>query len=152
MSIKKIQILFFISAIGIFSSLLTAQEEAFLQEKDGRNSESVIHSIFNEIESGISSGDVSSISRFFSGQIYLNLSNGTTGYYSSNQAYYVLEDFFKNYQETAFSFDNVQLDEANPYGTGGYQYIFKGKHETAQVYISLKHVGKNWKITQITIN
>jgi len=152
MSIKKIQILILISVIGIFSSLLQAQEEASLQGQNEQNYENAVHSVFNEIESGISSGRVSLISRFFSAQIYLNLSNGTTGYYSSNQAYYVLEDFFKNYQVTSFSLDNIQTDETNPFATGGYQYIFKGKHETAQVYVSLKHVGKKWKITQITIN
>lgn len=109
-------------------------------------------SIFREIENGISSGNIGMISKYLSAQTYLNLSNGISGYYSSNQAYYVLEGFLKLYRVTDFSFDNIHTDENNPFATGTYNYLFRGKHETNEVYISLKQIGKRWKITQITIN
>jgi hypothetical protein len=64
----------------------------------------------------------------------------------------VLEDFFKVYRVTAFRFDNIQSDSNNPYATGQYQFDYRGKRDIAQVYIALKKTGKNWKITQITIN
>ncbi len=116
------------------------------------NTQSESYRIFTEISSGISSQDVESIARYFSSQTYLSLSNGISGYYSSNQAYYVLEDFFKVYRVTSFRFDNVQTDSNNPYATGEYQFEYRGKRDLAQVYISLKKTGKNWKISQITIN
>ena len=51
--------------------------------------------IFREIESGVKEGNVERISKYFGQQTYFSFSNGTNGYYSSNQAFYVLEDFFK---------------------------------------------------------
>ncbi len=107
---------------------------------------------FNQIENGIASGRVSELVEYLSPQTYLSLSNGISGYYSSNQAYYVLEDFFRSYQVTGFRFDDLQIEEGNVYGTGKYQFVMRGKREVAQVYISLKHAGKKWKITQLTIN
>jgi hypothetical protein len=111
-----------------------------------------VQNIFSEIESGVNSRNVSSISGFLSPQTYLSLSNGNSGYYSSNQAYYVLEDFFKIYQVISCRLKHVQLDETNPYATGIYTYDLKGKREKAQVYISLKKSAGTWKISQITIN
>lgn len=118
--------------------------------KTSKQSES--HKVFSEISDGIANQDVESVARYFSSQTYLSLSNGISGYYSSNQAYYVLEDFFKIYRVTAFRFDNIQTDSNNPYATGQYQFDYRGKRDIAQVYIALKKTGKNWKITQITIN
>ncbi|MHB1686593.1 MAG: DUF4783 domain-containing protein [Ignavibacteriaceae bacterium] len=149
---KRFQILLLMGTLGIFSSLLIAQENESTNKTDGRRIQNSALFVFNEIEKGISSGKVAAISKYFSSQTYLNLSNGITGYYSSNQAYYVLEDFFKNCQVTSFDYDAIHADEENPFATGIYRYLFKGKHESAEVYISLKHVGKKWKITQITIN
>ncbi len=122
----------------------------FNSKDNGKQSES--YRIFSDISSGISNQDVESIARYFSSQTYLSLSNGISGYYSSNQAYYVLEDFFKIYRVTAFRFENIQSDSNNPYATGEYQFEYRGKRDLAQVYIALKKSGKNWKITQITIN
>lgn len=116
------------------------------------NKQSESFRVFSDIGTGISGQDVESIARYFSSQTYLSLSNGISGYYSSNQAYYVLEDFFKIYRVTAFRFDNIQSDSNNPYATGEYQFEYRGKRDLAQVYIALKKTGKNWKITQITIN
>lgn len=116
------------------------------------NKQSESYRVLSDIGTGISGQDVESIARYFSSQTYLSLSNGISGYYSSNQAYYVLEDFFKIYRVTAFRFDNIQSDSNNPYATGEYQFEYRGKRDLAQVYIALKKTGKNWKITQITIN
>jgi len=108
--------------------------------------------VFSDISRGIANQDVEAIASYFSSQTYLSLSSGINGYYSSNQAYYVLEDFFKIYRVAAFRFNNIQTDSNNPYATGEYQFEFRGKRDTAQVYVSLKKAGNKWKITQITID
>lgn len=108
--------------------------------------------VFDEISKGIAGSDVEAIARYFSPQTYLSLSSGISGYYSSNQAFYVLEDFFKVYRVTAFRFDNIQADSNNPYATGEYQFEYRGKRDIAQVYLALKKTGNSWKISQITIN
>lgn len=107
---------------------------------------------FNDIESSIKEGDVSGISKYFGQQTYFSLSNGINGYYSSNQAFYVLEDFFKLYKVTSFKFDHIKNDKNSSYATGRYGYDNRGKRSVAQVYISLKKIGNNWNITQLTIN
>ncbi len=108
--------------------------------------------IFKEIESGIKEAKVSKISKYFGQQTYFSFSTGINGYYSSNQAFYVLEDFFNLYKVTSFKFDYVKVDKTNSHATGTYNYDNKGQRSTAQVYISLKKIGNNWIITQFTIN
>ena len=108
--------------------------------------------IFKEIESAIKNADVNKISKYFGQQTYFSFSNGINGYYSSNQAFYVVEDFFNLYKVTSFKFDYVKVDKTNSHATGTYNYDNKGQRSTAQVYISLKKIGNNWIITQFTIN
>lgn len=108
--------------------------------------------LFYEIESGISKGNIQSISRHLSNQTYFSFFTGVNGYYSSNQAFYVLEDFFKINQVISFRFQNIQTDNNSCYATGVYMYENKGKRSHSQVYLSLMKIGNNWKINQITIN
>jgi hypothetical protein len=136
----------------IFLGSSSAQERNYLNKFDSSKNVAVKQNIFNNIESAISQGNVSALSGYLTSQTYLSLSNGIRGYYSSNQAYYVLEDFFKIYNVTSFRFNNLNSAERTPYATGVYNYVYKGKRNSAQVYISLNKIGKNWKITQITIN
>ncbi|GBD86913.1 hypothetical protein BMS3Abin03_00838 [bacterium BMS3Abin03] len=108
--------------------------------------------ILSKIEKGISNGNISTLSRFLSQQTYLSLLNGVSGYYSSNQAYYVLENFFNEYHVTSFRFDDVNIDKTTTYATGTYYFERKGNRSEAKVYITLKLSGKAWQITQISIN
>jgi hypothetical protein len=145
-------ILPFVFLFTFVNTELFSQENRLVPKNSVTSQRNIVQNIFGEIESGVNSGNVSSISGFLSPQTYFSLSNGTSGYYSSNQAYYVLEDFFKIYQVISCRLKNVQPDETNPYATGVYTYDFKGKREKAQVYISLKKSAGTWKISQITIN
>ena len=108
--------------------------------------------IFKEIESAIKNADVENLSKYFGQQTYFSLSNGTNGYYSNNQAFYVVEDFFNLYKVTSFRFDYVKVDKNNSHATGKYNFDNKGQRSSAQVYISIKKIGTNWIITQFTIN
>ncbi len=144
--------------IGIFflltAAAIYAQENSLLKKFDNssNNRTAAVQLIFTDMEKALSSGNFSSLSTFFCSQTYLSLSNGVSGYYSSNQAYYILEDFFKIYNVTSFRFKNIHAAGSTPYATGIYSFEFKGKKDNAQVYISLKQFGSGWKITQITIN
>lgn len=131
---------------------LTAQEKGFLN-KSGRNIQVVpAQKVFQEIEAAIAAGNTAALSGFLGSQTYFSLASGSSGYYSFNQAFYVLENFFNVYQVRAFRFNNLQAVDNNPYATGIYAYESKGKRDTARVYVSLKLIGNHWKITQITIN
>jgi hypothetical protein len=108
--------------------------------------------ILDEIEKAISSGDVNKVSVYFSSQPYLSFLSGINGYYSSNQAYYILEEFFKEYRVISFAFENRKIEESVCYGTGLYAYEREGKRESAHLYVTLNKVGSKWYITQISAN
>jgi len=116
------------------------------------NQDPQIKQILDKIKTSISSGNIESVSSYLSPQTYLNLSNGISGYYSANQAYYVLEDFLKTSKAISFDFNEISLSGSNPFTTGIYNYEKEGKRGTAHIYIQLRKSKKNWTITQITIN
>ncbi|RPI72951.1 MAG: DUF4783 domain-containing protein [Ignavibacteriales bacterium] len=138
--------------IIFLGGLTSAQENNFLNKLDTNRKAAKIQVIFNQLEDAISQGNVSMLSNYLSPQTYLSLTNGIRGYYSSNQAYYILEDFFKIYNVSSFRVNNLNSSDNTPYATGVYNYEYKGKRNSAKVYISLNKSGANWKITQITIN
>jgi len=106
----------------------------------------------NEIEEGIKEGNVSKLTGYFASQPYISLLSGVNGYYSSNQAYYILEEFFQNYKVVSFKFVNKKFEENVVYGTGEYYYERKGKRESAYLYITINKIGNKWNISQISIN
>lgn len=142
----------FIIIFSFLTRSVSGQEAKFFNKLDSSQRQSITKNVFDEIESGISAGEASSISRFLSGQTFLSFSNGVNGYYSSNQAYYVLEDFFKIYKVISFKLQSIKTEENVPYATGIYYFDHRGKRGAARVYISLNKSGNNWKISQLTIN
>lgn len=136
----------------IFMGSVFAQEKNYLNKFDSGKNVAATQNVFNNIETAISKGNISTLSGYLASQTYLSLSNGIRGYYSSNQAYYILEDYFRIYNVKSFRFDNLNSADNTPYATGVYNYEYKGTRNSAQVYISMNKIGKNWKITQITIN
>jgi hypothetical protein len=146
------QIMPFIIMFFILSSFTAAQDARRLNGLHNQNQRVPAQNVFTQIEEAILNGDVRALAGYLGPQTYFSLTNGKSGYYSSNQAYYVLEDFFKLYRVTSFRLNNIQPVDNNPYATGVYSYELKGKRNNAQVYISLKYAGKNWQISQITIN
>jgi hypothetical protein len=153
MIMKKYLLILFAGFIFLSGNISFAQQNFLYKSSTESNEQnSIANSILNRIGNGLSSGNVTEISSYLNTQTYLSLANGISGYYSSNQAFYVLEDFFNIYKVTSFHFQNVQTNGNLPYATGVYRYYFRGKKDSANVYISLKEVGDTWKITQITIN
>ncbi len=144
--------IFYIIFFAFSLSFTFAQSSKFSNQTKVTVEGNQQESIFKEIELGIKEGNVETISKYFGQQTYFSFSNGINGYYSSNQAFYVLEDFFKIYKVTSFKFEHIKNDKLNSYATGKYNYDNKGQRSTAQVYISIKKVGPNWIITQFTIN
>jgi len=106
--------------------------------------------IFSDIERTFSSGNISLISEYFPSQIYLSLSNGVNGFYSSNQAFYILQDFFLLYQPITFKYTQRSESESG-FATGIFTFENKNKKGTAQVFISVEYSGAKWKISLITI-
>lgn len=142
----------YIILIILLSTISFAQQSNFKPKSYPNRNIQNDSDIFREIENNIQEGNISGLSKYFGQQTYFSFSNGISGYYSSNQAFYVLEDFLKVYKVTSFQFDHIKNDKNNSYATGKYSYDNRGKRSIAQVYISLKKIGNNWNITQLTIN
>lgn len=147
--------LFFNMVIAILllgSNQLIAQEENFKQNLSSGNKVKIQSIIFRDIESGITNNDVKKFSQYFSPQPYISLINGVNGYYSSNQAFYILEKFFNEYRVVTFELEEGKTEGTVSYGKGDYQYEKKGRRESAHLYITLTKSGSKWYITQLSIN
>lgn len=129
-----------------------AQNDHIKRNLNSKTQNIIANSIIDSIETGIANSLPEAISQYLSDQTYLSLLGGVSGYYSSNQVFYILERFFNEYKVLSFAFENIKLNTLIPFATGTYFYEHKGKRSEAEVYITLKLIGKHWKITQLTIN
>ena len=138
--------------IFILGQQIFAQEYPIKSEINSNSQNTVAYEILEEIETGISKTKLSAISPHLSSHIYISFPNGVSSYYSSNQAYYVLENFFKEYNVISFKFDSFNFNTVIPFAKGTYYYEHKGNRSEAKVYLTMKLTGESWKITQISIN
>ena len=146
---KKI-LLFFV----ILSGFIVGNTRGNLVEclSDSATQDVEIYEMIKQIENGFAKSDVSFISPHLGSQVYLSFLNDVSGYYSSNQAYYILEKFLKEYSVITFSFDKIKTDTTTPFATGRYYYEHRGNRAEAKVYLSLKYSNNSWEITQISID
>lgn len=108
--------------------------------------------VFARIEEGFSLGEAEKFSEYLGSQTYASMANGISGYYSANQFFYILQNYFSIYKPINFRIVNSNSKSDNPYASGYYKYESKGIRGTAMVFVSLKLFGSHWKISQITIN
>lgn len=140
--------------VGTYSSEAQVNKLNNNSKSKSRNQTEInlVNSVFNKIEAGLKSGEVNSFSDYFDKRTYLSLSGLNTGYYSTNQAYYLLDNYLNENRPVSFRFSNVSDSTLQPYATGVFNYNKKGVQSSKQVYISLKKFGDSWKISQLTIN
>jgi len=146
---KKIIILFVILILG---QQIFAQKDPIKSDLQTNSQNTMAYEILEEIEIGFSKTKLSAISPHLSSQIYLSFINGVSGYYSANQAYYVLENFINEYKVISFKFDSFNFNTITPFAKGTYYYEHKGNRSEAKVYLTMKLTSQSWKITQISIN
>jgi len=118
---------------------------------EGSGSDSAVSAIFGEIQAGLRSGDVTAFSRFLAKQVYLNLYDIESGFFSDNQALYILKDYFKSRRILSFRFSTISEVEGTPFATGGGTYLHRGNPEILQVYVAMKKSGDRWVITQFSV-
>lgn len=108
--------------------------------------------VFSSIEEGFKKGEVAKFSNYFGRKTYISLFNGVNGYYSTNQVFSVLEDFFEVYRPISFNFYSIKAKTDSPFASGVLRYSAKNSRESAQVFVSLRFAEDKWIITQLTIN
>ncbi len=111
-----------------------------------------IKRIFLKIEEGLMNGDIKLFSEYFSNNTYLSLNNGISGYFSSNQSYYILYDYLVLYKPVNFKFSSANTRNKTPFASGVLKYNYKGSRGSAQVFISVKYAENKWYISQLTMN
>lgn len=107
--------------------------------------------VFDHVRDGLASGNYAMFAPHMASQVMMNLRGGESGTYSANQAYYVLENYFRARRILHLEFTTVGESETNPYATGSAGVNIKGSRELVQVYVSLSRTGDRWVITQINI-
>jgi len=107
---------------------------------------------FKDIGSGLTYKNVGSIDQYFDSQVYLNIISNEKGYYSSNQAELILQDFMDYF--TVQSFRYLRSSRFNTYAfvNGIYTYSIGSGRRDLKVAISLKYYNDRWYVDQIEIN
>jgi hypothetical protein len=149
----KLHVLAFLSLPVFFASLVCAQETRGRSPQGKRDApaQQASREMFSLVQEVLLSGDVGAIRASMSGQVYLSLRGGVNGYYSANQAYYLLDQFLKAYRITSLKFTTYGESESSPYATGSVYLTQKSSHERGQVYVSLSPSGGRWVISQISL-
>ncbi len=110
-----------------------------------------IQELFKTIEGGILDADVSKFSRHFDKQIFVNITSGESGYFSSEQAASLLQHYMATRKVVSFNFSRLNDKGMTPYATGRLVSIYRGTQESAQVYVSCSLQSKEWVIGQFNI-
>jgi hypothetical protein len=108
-------------------------------------------SIFRDIQNGLTSGNFKSFSKHFSKQVYIDLPDEESAYFSGNQVYFILQNFFGIRRLVQFKFTTIDENESGPFATGGGTFMTRGHRETLQIYVALSNVGGRWLITQFNV-
>ena len=124
---------------------------AFPPRVRGPGGKMEIREVFDDVQRGIAQGNVAVFSPHFHSQVRVTLHGGETGLYSANQAYYLLENFFRDRSAVSFKFTTFGESDSTPYGTGNAAFTFQGVRQHAQVYVALAPQGGRWVITHINI-
>jgi hypothetical protein len=110
-----------------------------------------VRTLFEIIESGITAGKVGSFSDQFDKQVFVNITKGENGYFSSEQASSLLQHYFSMRKVLSFKFSRSSEKGFTPYATGRLVTIYNGNQESAQVYVSCSWQNGEWVIGQFNI-
>jgi hypothetical protein len=81
----------------------------------------------------------------------VNMSGGESGYFSANQTVSILQRYLSGRTSLSFEFSRYNDLGPTPYATGRLTSISRGRRESAQIYVSLRHQDSRWVITQFNI-
>jgi hypothetical protein len=110
-----------------------------------------VRKLFGMIEKGIVNASISSASANFAQQVFVNMSGGESGYFSSNQTVSILQRYLSSRTSLSFEFSRFNDTGTTPYATGRLTCISRGRRESAQIYVSLRHLDSRWVISQFNI-
>ena len=107
---------------------------------------------FVDIGDGFNYSNVFSITPYFVSEVYLNIRGEDKGYYSSDQAKNILDNFLTNYPVSGFKWRNSSRSDLYAFATGKYKYKKNGYLNEFDISVSLNYIDDSWLIDQIIIN
>ena len=146
----KINPYFFVSLTTLALFLFVVPVHAQGPGDDSGQSEKY-RAVFDDVQTGISSGDITLFAHHFASKVAVNLRDTESGTFSANQMYYVLHGYFKIRQFGRFEFSTFGESDSNPYASGTAESMANGSREIVQVYVALSLDGDKYVITQLTI-
>ena len=120
-------------------------------QQSSLNDSSSIVTICDDIQHGLASGDIQLLSKHFNRQVYLNLRGVDGGYFSINQAFYILQNYFRNHKVKNDSFSTISDIEESPFATGGGTFFQHGNTDIFQVYVALTKINGQWVVSQFNV-
>jgi hypothetical protein len=104
------------------------------------------------IEDAITQRDVQQLARSFSSKVYLTLFTGENGWYSAEQSYFILRNFFATHTPLSLALTPSAGAGGAPYAVGTLHYMTRGRRASAQIFVSLvRNDNGEYKLNQITI-
>lgn len=107
--------------------------------------------LFGQIELAIVNASFITSSSSFAQQVFVNMSGGESGYFSANQTVSILQRYLSSRTSLSFTFSRFNDAGSTPYATGRLTSLLRGRRESAQIYVSLRHQDSKWVITQFNI-
>lgn len=120
-------------------------------QDDRQDTERAARILLLGAKDALSSGKIALLRPSLGKRIHLNFFTGINGYYSAEQAFRILESYFSTHKAISFSFSSRNFSVRNPYGFGPLTYDWRGRRQTAEMFLSLALVDDTWVINQITI-
>jgi hypothetical protein len=108
--------------------------------------------VLKQIQKGFEQNNAKLFSNYFDDNCYLSLNNGISGYYTSNQAYYIFEKYFSTYKILEFKVVESAKSNIQVIIEIAVKYVKDCNTNTGQVLITLKNYNDKFLITQIFIS
>ena len=108
-------------------------------------------SVFQDIQRGVTASDVNLFSKHFAKQVYVDLPGDEGGYFSENQLFYILQNFFASRLTRQFKFSTIDETDTGPYATGSGNFMYRGHRDILQIYVALSRLDDRWVITQFNV-
>ena len=148
--------IFIFFSVFLLNHTTNAQDKWWKDKKYKSESDRVKYAkckkTFIEIGDGFTYSNVYSIVPFFESEVYLNIRGEDKGYYSSDQAKNILENFLTTYPVVSFKWRNSSRSDLYAFATGKFKYKKNGYTNEFDISISLNYINDSWLIDQIIIN
>jgi len=108
--------------------------------------------VFIEIGDGFKYGNVYYIVPNFGSEVYINFFDNEIGYYSPDQAQFIVENFLTSNRAESFRWKVSNATDTYAFALGKYKYKKNGYLKTFDVSASLKYVENKWLIEQLIVN